>query len=67
MRGGLQVTAVAMALVAHDKAVQTSMGDEEPRPKQSDSSNPLWSHDLQQRTKQAFAAAPRFVLLDFRS
>ena len=56
-----------MALVEHDKAVQTSMGDEESPPKQTDSGNPLWSRDLQQRTKQAFAAAPRFVLLDFRS
>jgi len=60
------VTAVAKALVEHDKAVQTSLVNEEPLPKQSNNKNPLWSQDLQQRTKKAFAAAPRFVLLDFR-
>jgi hypothetical protein len=60
------VTAVAKALVEHDKAVQTSLVNQEPFPKQADSSNPLWSEDLQQRTKEAFADAPRFVLLDFR-
>lgn len=60
------MTAVAKALVEHDKAVQTSLVNREPLPKQTESSNPLCSEDLQQRTKEAFAAAPRFVLLDFR-
>lgn len=60
-----QVTEVAKALVEHDNQVQASLPDQQQKASQEEG-NPLWSNDLQHRTKQAFAAAPRFVLLDFR-
>ena len=60
-----QVTEVAKALVEHDNQVQASLPEQQQKASQ-DEGNPLWGNDLQHRTKQAFAAAPRFVLLDFR-
>lgn len=60
-----QVTEVAKALVEHDNRVQESVPENYQKDSRSET-NPLWAKDLQQRTKQALAAAPRFVLLDFR-
>lgn len=59
--------AVARALVQHDEDMRARLGEEElPKPDSEGNDNPLWSADLRHRTKQAFAAAPRFILLDFR-
>ena len=61
----LQVTAVARALLDHDEAVQDRAGASDGKADMQ-SSNPLWTGDLRERTRQAFAASPRFILLDFR-
>ena len=61
----LQVTTVARALLDHDEAVQDRAGASDGKADMQ-SSNPLWTGDLRERTRQAFAASPRFILLDFR-
>ena len=49
----------------HDRLVKGLQADQSAKASAEDG-NPLWSKDLQHRTRQALAAAPRFVLLDFR-
>lgn len=64
----MQVMAVAKALTMHEDAVLEA---EASNPREGAKAaemglDPLWAPDRRAQTAAAFAAAPRFILLDFR-
>lgn len=62
-----QVMAVARTLVAHEDAVLEAEASNPIQAKARELGvDPLWAPDRKAQTAAAFAAAPRFLLLDFR-
>ncbi|KAK9845864.1 hypothetical protein WJX81_004564 [Elliptochloris bilobata] len=63
-----QVMAVARALVSSDEDVLEASVPRAPDTAHSglDGESALWSPEMRDRTKEAFAAAPQFLILDFR-
>ena len=59
---------MAKALVEHDEEVRSWHNDVSTGAKEAndDSLHPLWADKSRTRTSRAFAAAPHFILLDFR-
>ncbi len=59
--------AVARTLVAHEDAVLEAGASNPSQAKARELGvDPLWAPDRKAQTAAAFAAAPRFLLLDFR-
>ena len=62
-----QVMAVARTLVAHEDAVLEAEASNPAQQKARELGvDPLWAPNRKAATAAAFAAAPRFLLLDFR-
>ena len=62
-----QVMAVARTLVAHEDAVLEAEASNPAQQKARELGvDPLWAPDRKAATAAAFAAAPRFLLLDFQ-
>ena len=64
----VQVMAVARALVSSDEDVLEASVPHAANTERSgaDGEGVLWQPDMRARTKEAFAAAPQFLMLDFR-